>query len=92
MTTTILEIFQKLGLHKPCVVRLKDDNYYTKPSVEALQLDANGDCWVDDFAVGHHKYGEAIFPGRTNVAKLKLDAIGKNTFDPDFNNMASCVK
>ncbi len=73
-----LDIFQDLDLCKPYTVRLTDDNYYTIPPVSELELDGNGDCWVVDFTIGHHRYGEAIFPGDTNVAQLDLDAVGMN--------------
>ncbi len=55
---------------------LINPNYYTMPAIRDLQLDENGDCWVDDFVVGHRAYGTAHFPGKTNVAGLDLDAIG----------------
>ena len=61
------------------MVSLTNPNYYTEPAVKDLQLDAKGDCWVEDFVVGHSTYGCAQFPGKTNVARLDLDAIGMNT-------------
>ena len=42
-------------------------------------MDSNGDVFVDDFVVGREGYGEAKFLGRTNVAGLNLDEIGKFT-------------
>ena len=34
--------------------------------------------FVDDFVVGREGYGKVKFYGRTNVAGLNLDEIGKN--------------
>ena len=64
---------QEIGLS---AVVLINPNYYTVPTVRDLQLDENRECWVDDFVVGHQAYGNAHFPGKTNVAGLDLDAIG----------------
>ena len=40
--------------------------------------DSNGDVFVDDFVVGRRGYGRVKFYGRTNVAGLNLDEIGKD--------------
>ncbi len=60
-------------------VTLTHPNYYTEPATKDLQIDSKGDCWVDNFVVGHGTYGRAQFPGKTNVAGLDLDAIGMTT-------------
>lgn len=53
--------------------------YYTIPSLSELNqmVDSNGDVFVDDFVVGREGYGQVKFYGRTNVAGLNLDEIGK---------------
>jgi nuclear pore complex protein Nup98-Nup96 len=40
-------------------------------------IDEHGEVWVMDFIVGREGYGEVKFLGRTNVADLNLDEIGK---------------
>lgn len=54
--------------------------YYTVPLLVELnkRIDNNGDVFVDDFVVGREGYGKVKFYGRTNVAGLNLDEIGKN--------------
>lgn len=71
-------IFQDIGLSEPFdeVVKISDPNYYTVPPVNELQLDLKGQCWIQDFIVGHKMYGNARFIGRTNVAGLNLKSIG----------------
>ncbi len=69
-------MFQAIGFS---VIKLTNPSYYTKPATKDLQLDKKGDCWVENFVVGHRTYGRAEFPGKTNVAGLDLDAIGRNT-------------
>lgn len=53
--------------------------YYTIPSLSELNqmVDSNGEVFVDDFVVGREGYGHVKFYGRTNVAGLNLDEIGK---------------
>lgn len=53
--------------------------YYTVPAMNELNqmTDSNGDVFVDDFVVGRRGYGRVKFYGRTNVAGLNLDEIGK---------------
>ena len=68
-----LSLIQEIGL---CPVTLKNPNYYTEPRAKDLHLDENGNCWVDDFVVGHRTHGSAHFPGRTNVTGLDLDSVG----------------
>ena len=53
--------------------------YYTIPPLAELnqKIDSNGDVFVDDFVVGRQGYGQVKFYGRTNVAGLNLDEIGK---------------
>ena len=58
------------------VVKLTDCNYYTVPSADELQLDLRGECWVQDFIVGHRIFGSAKFTGWTNIAGLNLSSIG----------------
>lgn len=43
-------------------------------------IDSNGDVFVDDFIVGRTGYGCVKFYGKTNVAGLNLDEIGKNLY------------
>ncbi len=58
-------------------VKLTDPDYYTEPPVSELKLDQRGDCWIEEFTIGHHIYGKASFHGKTNVAKLDLDSVGR---------------
>ena len=56
--------------------------YYTDPPLNELNqmINSNGEVFVDDFVVGREGYGHVKFYGRTNVAGLNLDEIGKNYF------------
>lgn len=39
-------------------------------------VDENGQCMVENFAVGRESYGNVMFEGMMNVAGLNLDALG----------------
>ncbi len=74
-------IFQENGILTPnkAGVVLTDPQYYINLDVDEIEraVDGNGDCWVEDFSIGHRTYGSAFFPGQTNIANLHLDKIGK---------------
>ncbi|XP_006825402.1 nuclear pore complex protein Nup98-Nup96-like [Saccoglossus kowalevskii] len=60
----------------PAGIVLRRSGYYTIPGMaELAELLNNGDCFVEDFAVGREGYGSVFFPGLTNVANLNLDEI-----------------
>lgn len=61
----------------PIGVVLTRPGYYTIPSVDEMvkMMDSDGNCNVENFTVGHEKYGKVCFPGITNVAGLNLDEI-----------------
>ena len=67
-------LFQEIGFS---AVTLTDPSYYTVPEAKELQLDSSGDCWVENFVVGHKIHGRARFPGKNNVARLDVDRTGK---------------
>ncbi len=66
-----------MGVSRPAVLELTDPNYYTEPPVSEMKFDPCGECWIEDFVIGHRMYGKASFLGRTNVARLDLDSIGR---------------
>ncbi|CAH1777571.1 unnamed protein product [Owenia fusiformis] len=61
----------------PAGIVLTRPDYYTIPSLQELasMVSDNGDCIVEDFAIGRTGYGSVYFPGYTNVANLNLDEI-----------------
>ena len=63
----------------PCGIICNRADYYTIPSLEKLagRLDANGDCIVDNLSIGRTGFGSVFFPGKTNVANLDIDDVGK---------------
>ncbi|XP_076068248.1 nuclear pore complex protein Nup98-96 [Oratosquilla oratoria] len=58
-------------------VKLTRRGYYTIPPLDKLgeMTDSNGQCWVDNFAIGRKGYGNVCFPGPTDVAGLDLDSL-----------------
>lgn len=80
-------------LSNPIGVVLTRPGYYTIPALDELlkMTDKDGNCNVENFTVGHDKYGKVCFPGVTNVAGLNLDEIvhfrpKEITVYPDDNN------
>ena len=73
-------IFQENGILPPnrAGVVLADPQYYVNLSADEIErsVDDDGNCWVEDFSIGHRIYGSAYFPGQTNIANLSLDKIG----------------
>ena len=61
----------------PAGVVLKRPQYFTVPPLPELatMTDSDGNCFVENFVVGRHGYGNIFFPGITNVRGLNLDAI-----------------
>ncbi|KAG0413302.1 hypothetical protein HPB47_009543, partial [Ixodes persulcatus] len=61
----------------PAGIVLTRPGYFTVPSLEDLanQTGADGRCVVDGFTVARDGYGNAYFPGRTDVTGLNLDEI-----------------
>ena len=60
-------------------VILTKPGYYTHPPLDELEqlVQQDGNCIIDDFAVGRTGYGEIIFIGKTNVTGMNLDELGK---------------
>ncbi|KAM7290406.1 nuclear pore complex protein Nup98-Nup96 [Ixodes scapularis] len=61
----------------PAGIVLTRPGYFTVPSLEELAklTGADGRCVVDGFTVAREGYGNAFFPGRTDVTGLNLDEI-----------------
>lgn len=61
----------------PAGIVLKRPQYFTVPPLGELasMTDVDGNCFVENFVVGRHGYGNIFFPGMTNVRGLNLDAI-----------------
>ena len=73
-TTPIEEAPPVLEDH-PAGIKLIRPDYYTKPALNSLTPDDNGDCWVNGLTIFRRNYGSIHWPGRVNVARLDLDAI-----------------
>ncbi len=70
-----------LPANKAEVVLTKTDysiNIDVKDIEDAVKSD--GSCWIENFTIKHHMYGKVMFRGRTNIAKLDLDKIGKKFY------------
>ncbi|CAF4836259.1 unnamed protein product [Rotaria sp. Silwood1] len=59
--------------------KLTREYYYMRPSMSELKslFDDQDQCIVEEFTVGHEKYGSITFYGQVNVAGLDLDRIIK---------------
>jgi len=60
-------------------VKLTKNGYYCIPEKDLLDLltSQDGSCFVQNFEVGHYKYGKVVFNGILNVAGLDLDEHGR---------------
>lgn len=72
------------AFHLPKLTR---EFYYMKPKLAELKsyFDDKAQCIVEQFTVGHEKYGSVTFYGPINVAGLDLDRIS-NHFAFFFSN------
>lgn len=61
----------------PAGIVLRRSGYFTLPALDEMIPDADGRCLVENFVVAREGYGNALFPGLTDVAGMNLDAIGK---------------
>ena len=70
----------------PAGIILNRLDYKTIPTLEELakMVDEKGNCYVDDFSIFREDYGCVTFLGRTNVANLNLDEIGKYFYLVNF--------
>jgi hypothetical protein len=61
----------------PANVILDRRDYFIIPAIQDLTnyVDAKGDCFVDNFAIGRVDYGCITFPGITNIANMNFDEI-----------------
>ena len=59
----------------PAGIVLRRPDYHTKPALDTLVPDSNGQCWVEKFTIVRRNYGQIYWPGKVNVANLNLDEI-----------------
>ncbi|XP_028967287.1 nuclear pore complex protein Nup98-Nup96 [Galendromus occidentalis] len=54
-------------------VKCTRHDYYTKPALNTLKLDRNGDCFVENFIIGRKDFGHMVVLGKMNIANLNID-------------------
>ena len=61
----------------PAGIVLRRSGYFTLPALEEMIPDEHGRCLVENFVVAREGYGNALFPGLTDVAGMNLDAVSE---------------
>ncbi len=70
------------------------NEYFTSPPLDQFYMDAQEECWVETFCVGHRSYGCVRFLGKTNVAGInmkELRSIGMTYITGGFTLIYLCT-